>query len=117
MLSVFFLGMFYGDCPPSLCGFFQSSICLRFFAEGFSERTLERESGDFEEVFWVQKCPSCVPKTAKNEVLPFLGRFFRSSIFVTARFCGGFWATNSVLCIGRRFCMVLGVRFCMDLFI
>ena len=33
---------------------FLSSVCLRFFPEGFSERTLERESGVFGEGFWLK---------------------------------------------------------------
>ena len=49
-----------------------------------------------------QKCPFLRPENGEEKVLPDLG-FFRSSIFVTARFCGGFWATNSVICIGCVF--------------
>ena len=35
--------------------------------------------------FWAYKCPFLRPKNGIDKVLPFLG-FFRSSIFVTARF-------------------------------
>ena len=57
-----------------------------------------------------------VPKTAKKKVLPVLGFFFfrKFYIFVTARFSGGFWATNSVFCNGCV-SLVMGERFCMDL--
>ena len=60
------------------------------------------ESGVSGEDFWAHKCPLLRPENSKDKVLPFLG-FFRSSIFVRARFCGGFWATNSVICIGCFF--------------
>ena len=52
--------------------------------------------------FLAKNAPFCVPKTAKKKFSLILG-FFRSSIFVTARFCGGFWAANSVICIGFVF--------------
>ena len=84
MLSVF-SGNFFWRLSLFILRLFQSSLCLRFFSEGFSERTLEWESGDFGKVFWAQKCPFLRPENGKNKVLPFLG-FFRSSIFVTARF-------------------------------
>ena len=48
------------------------------------------------------KMPLLRPENGKDKVLPFLG-IFRGSIFVTARFCGGFWATNSVICVGCFF--------------
>ena len=48
------------------------------------------------------KMPFLRPENGENKVFPFLG-FFRSFVFVTARFCGGFWATSSVICIGRGF--------------
>ena len=98
MLSVF-SGNFFWKLSFFILRLFQSSLCLRFFSEGFSERTLEWESGDFGKVFWAQKCPFLRPENGKNKVLPFLG-FFRSSIFVTARFYGRFWAVNSESCIG-----------------
>ena len=45
----------------------------------------------------------CFPKTAKKKVLPVLAFFFRSSIFVTARFPEGFWDTSSVSYDGAVF--------------
>ena len=57
------------------------------------------------------RCPR--PENGNDKVLPFLG-FFRSSIFVTARFCGGFWAVSSVSCIG---CVFRWFRVCVFVWI
>ena len=114
MLSVFFSGCFPETVPLHFAAF-QSSTRLRFFSEGFSERTLGWESGVSGESFLAQKCPFLRPENGEEIVLPDLG-FFRSSIFVTARFCGGFWAANSVICIGCIFAGS-GCVFCMDLLI
>ena len=51
--------------------------------------------------FW-PKNPFVRPENSEKRSSPF-PRFFWSSIFVTARFCGGFWAMNSVICVGGVF--------------
>ena len=98
----FFLGIFLWRLSPIILRFFKVLSVLGFFSEGFSERALEWESGVLGDVFLVTKMPVLRPENSKEKILPVLG-FFRSSIFVTARFCGGFWATSSGICIGCVF--------------
>ena len=49
--------------------------------------------------FLAKNAPFSRPENGEEKVLPDLG-FLRSSIFVTARFFGRFWAVNSESCIG-----------------
>ena len=53
--------------------------------------------------FFGPKMPCLCPDNGEEISSPFLRFFFRSSIFATARFVGGFWATSSVFCCGRVF--------------
>ena len=108
--EMLFFWEFFLETVPLHFGFFQSSTCLRFFRRFCRNELWNGSPGFCWEDFWAQKCPFLCPDNGEKRSSPFL-RFFRSSIFVTARFCGGFWA------IGRRFCLVLGVRFCMILLI
>ena len=102
ILAVLFTDFFLETVPLHFA-FFRSSTRLRFFTESFWRRALNGESGFLlGVVFLAQKCPFLRPENGEEKVLPDLG-FFRSSIFVTARFCGGFWAANSVICIGFVF--------------
>ena len=106
MLSVCF-AKFFRETVPLLFAVFQSSVCLRFFWNG--------SPGCFGRFFWAQKCPSCIPKTAKKKVLPALG-LFSEFYFCYGAFSGGFWATSSVFCDGCVF-VGFGCVFCVDLFI
>ena len=92
------------ETVPLHCAVFRSSVCLRFFFGGFFGTNFGVGVWGFlGRFFGPKKCPSCVPKTAKNEVLPFLG-FFRSSILLWHVFVEGF---------GQRTpCFVLAVFLC-----
>ena len=100
--SVFWAEIFLPTVSPRFA-IFQSPVCLRFFVGGFFGTNFGMGVRSF---FGVDFCPKnahfASRKRRRKKVLPVLG-FFRSSIFVTARFCGGFWATSSVMCIGRVF--------------
>ena len=104
MLSVFFEKSFLETFPLTFADF-QNSICLRFLFGGFfatkSDLGVRGFSGRIK--FLSQKCPLCSPKTATRKVLPFLALVFGVLFFVTARFSGGFCATNSVFCRGGVF--------------
>ena len=80
-------GFFPGDLPSYFCVFFRVLSVLGFFSESFSQRALNWASGVFGFCLGLEMPLFFVQKTAKK-VLPFLGLFFRSSIFVTARFSG-----------------------------
>ena len=114
ILSVFFAEFFLKTVPPHFA-VFQSSVCLRFLSEGF-----RNELWNGSPVFFLgggflsQKCPFCVPKTAKRKVIPVLG-FFWSFIFLMARFYGGF-GQRAPCFVMTVFSLVLGVRFCLVLF-
>ena len=103
ILSVFFGWCFFRRLSLFTLRFLQSSTCLRFFVRRVFRNELWDGSPEFlGRIFGPKKSPFLRPENGKDKVLPFLG-IFRSSIFVTARFCGGFWATNSVICIGCFF--------------
>ena len=85
----FFSGVSPGDCPPSFFGFFRVLPVLGFLFGGFFGTNFGLGVRSLWGGFLGLKCPFLRPENGKDKVLPFLG-FFRSSIFVTARFCGGF---------------------------
>ena len=98
MLSVFF-GSFSWRLSPFIFRFFRVLPVLGILFGGFFGTNFGLGVRRFWGGFLGLKCPFLRPKNGLDKVLPFLG-FFRSSIFVTARFCGGIWAVNSVSCIG-----------------
>ena len=102
MLSVFFEDSFLETFPLTFAAF-QSSICLRFLFGGFFAMSSDLGVRGFSGKFFGPKNPCFSSRKRRKKVLPFFALFFRSSIFVTARFCGGFWATNSVICVGHGF--------------
>ena len=85
MLPVFF-GRFFWRLSPSFCGFFRVRSVLGFFLEDFLLRTLEWEFGVFLGMIFGSKNARFSSQKRRKKVLPFLGLFFRSSIFVTAGF-------------------------------
>ena len=102
MLSVFFWGCF-PETVPLHFAVFQSSTCLRFFVRRVFRNELWDGSPEFLGRIFGPKNAPFASRKRQRQSSPFLRFFFRSSIFVTARFCGGFWATNSVICVGCFF--------------
>ena len=110
----FFWDFLSGNCPSSFCGF-QSSVSLRFFfGDFFATNFGMGVRGFVGRSFWAQKCPFCVPKTAKRKVLLVLGFFF-GVFFCYGAFFRRVCATNSVLS-DCGVSLGLDVRFCMEFF-
>ena len=109
MLSVF-VGDFSRRPSPLFFEFFQSSVCLRLSCRRvFRNEALNGEPGVLSGRFFGPNNPCFSSRKRRQKVLLFCALFFRSSIFVTARFSGGFCTTNSV--IGRGCGLVwYGVR-------
>ena len=82
----FFCCAFLRRLPP----FFQSSVLLGFFSEGFRERTLHGRSewGGF---FGPENPLFLIARTRPQKVL-WLCLLFWSPVFVTVRFSEGFWS-------------------------
>ena len=104
----FFAPLFLGDYPffPEFC---QSQV---FFSEGFSHRTLVRESGFWGGILGPETPHFGSPKTAKK-VLIVLALFFRGSIFVTARFPEGFGSRTPFFVV-VWFCLAVSTCFVWD---
>ena len=66
-----FLGIFSGDCPSSLCGFFRVRHVLGFFGGFVGMNFGMGVRGFVGRIFVPKNAPLYVPTTAKNEVLPF----------------------------------------------
>ena len=64
------------ETVPRHFALFKVLSVLGFFSEGFSERTLEWESGVFGVVFLVTKMPVLRPENGKEKVLPVFSFFF-----------------------------------------
>ena len=102
MLSVFFVDFFRENVPLHFA-VFQSSVCLSFFFRRVFQSELWNGSPGFLRMIFVPKMPILRPENGEKRSSPFL-RFFLGVLLLLRRvFAEGFWATNSVICIGGVF--------------